>query len=386
MVPVIQPTAWVVDDDVTTRDLLAIALGDHFEIQQATSGEEILERLVRRPAPGQAAPSLVLLDIEMDTLDGYRTCQRLRKAGLDIPVLFISSHDTLEERLLAFDAGGDDFISKPFEPDVVLVKAQLAHARLAEIRRIEAEKSLLQETTSRILHQVGETGVLLDFLRQSMRVADYQSLARELMQTVSDYGIQCHVQIRHGEEALTLTPAGMPSALELSILEHAATLGSQFRLGKRLILNSEQVSLLVINMPRDESEALRLTGYLEVLVESAQAMAETIDMRQESAARAEALMVGSLESYCSLTDLRLGYSQQQIDTRLLFHQMIDEVEKTYIHLGLTDRQEATVSETIRHSADKILKLFELGVNIDRQFTAVLDSMKPKTSNTPEVWI
>jgi DNA-binding response OmpR family regulator len=121
MVPVIQPTAWVVDDDATTRDLLAIALGDHFEIQQAASGEEILERLVRRPAPGQAAPSLVLLDIEMDTVDGYQTCQRLRKAGLDIPVLFISSHDTLEERLLAFDAGGDDFISKPFEPDVVLV-------------------------------------------------------------------------------------------------------------------------------------------------------------------------------------------------------------------------------------------------------------------------
>lgn len=386
MDPVTLPTAWVVDDDPTMRDILAIALGDHFEIQQAASGEEILERLVRRPAPGQAEPSLVLLDIEMDMLDGYQTCQRLRKAGLDMPVLFVSSHDTLEERLLAFDAGGDDFISKPFDPDVVLVKAQRAHARLVETRRIEAEKSLLQETTLRILHEVGETGVLLDFLRDTMRVADYESLARELMRTVSDYGIQCHVQIRHGESPLTLTPEGIPSALEMSILEHAATLGTQFRLGKRLILNSDQVSLLVLNMPRDEAEALRLTGYLEVLVESAQAMAETIDMRQESAARAEALMVGSLESYCTLTDLRLGYSQQQIDTRLLLHEMIDEVEKSYVHLGLTDRQEAAVSETIRHSAEKILKLFELGVNIDRQFAAVLDSMKPKTSSAPEVWI
>lgn len=386
MNPVTLPTAWVVDDDPTMRDILAIALGDHFDIQQAASGEETLEHLVRRPAPGQATPSLVLLDIEMDMLDGYQTCQRLRKAGLDIPVLFVSSHDTLEERLLAFDAGGDDFISKPFDPDVVLAKAQRAYARLEETRRIEAEKSLLQETTMRILHEVGETGVLLDFLRDALRVADYESLARKLLGTVSDYGIQCHVQIRHGEGALTLTPEGMPTALEESILNHAATLGTQFRLGKRLILNSEQVSLLVIDMPRDESEALRLTGYLEVLVESAQAMAETIDMRQESAARAEALMVGSLESYCTLTDLRLGYSQQQIDTRLLLHEMIDEVEKSYVHLGLTDRQEAAVSETIRHSADKILKLFELGVNIDRQFAAVLDSMKPKTSSAPEVWI
>jgi DNA-binding response OmpR family regulator len=380
------PEAWVVDDDPTVRDILEIALGGDFAVQPASSGEEVLERLLAGQAAGRAEPGVVLLDIEMEMLDGYQTCQRLRRAGLTMPVLFVSGHDTLEERLLAFDAGGDDFISKPFDSELVLVKAQRAMKRYVETARIKEEKSQLQDATLRFLHEVGERGVLLDFLRDTLRDTDYATLAGKLMRTASDYGVQCHVQIRHAEGAHTQTPGGVASALELSIMEHATTLGREFRLGKRLILNSDHVTLLVLNMPREEEEALRLAGYLEVLVESTQAIAETIEIRRESASLAETLMVASNESFCTLEDLRDGYRKQQVDTRLLLQEMIDGLEKSYVHLGLTDSQEMSISSTIRHSSEKILDLFEMGVNFDRQFSAVLDSMKPKKSNSPEVWV
>ncbi len=383
---VTQPTAWVVDDDFIVRETLAIALGVAFEVRQASSGEEILERL--RPVNGVAAPEpgVLLLDIEMDMLDGYQTCQRLRQAGLTMPVIFVSSHDTLQERLLAFDAGGCDFISKPFDPDIVLLQAQRAYARHREATQIGAEKSQLQESTLRILHEVGETRVLLDFLQSTLRVTDYASLANALMQAAGDYGITCHVQIRHAEGTFTATPAGAPSALELSILEHAASLGREFRLGQRLILNGAIVSLLILNMPRDEASAQRLTSYLNFLVESAEALAETIEMRRESAARAETLMIASNESYCTLEDIRDGYRKQQIETSLLLQALVDEIEKSYVHLGLTGSQEATVSSTIQQSAESILSLFELGVNFDRQFASVLESMKPRKGGAPDVWV
>ncbi len=386
MKPVTQPLAWIVDDDFIVRETLAIALGVAFEVRQASSGEEILEQL--RPISGVTPPEpgVLLLDIEMDMLDGYQTCQRLRQAGLTMPVIFVSSHDTLQERLLAFDAGGCDFISKPFDPDIVLLQAQRAYSRHVEVKRIGVEKSQLQESTLRILHEVGETGVLLEFLRSTLRVTDYASLANALMQAAGDYGLTCHVQIRHADGLLTVTPAGPPSELELSILEHAASLGREFFLGRRLILNDGIVSLLVINMPREEEVARRLISYLSALVESSGALAETIEMRRESAARAETLMVAANESYCTLEDIRDGYRKQQVDTRLLLQALVDEIEKSYVHLDLTGSQEVTVSSTIRQSAESILSLFDLGVNFDRQFASVLESMKPNKSGVPDVWM
>lgn len=381
------PQAWIVDDDPILRQTLDIALGDDFGIRQIGSGEDALALLTASDAGPAASPELLLLDIEMGMLDGYETCRRLRAAGFDMPVIFVSGHDTLEEHLQAFGVGGDDFISKPFDPELVLHKARRAVARYLEIRESEAGKAALLETTQRILHEADETGVLLAFLRETLRMTDYAELATRLMHAVEAYGIQCQVQIRCEEGPLTITPSGLPTALELSIFERAIMLGREFRMGRRMIINYDFVSLFVINMPKSDEEAQRLAAYLNVLTESAEAIAETIGMRRESAARAEALMIGTAQSYSAIEELRDGYRKQQADTHLLLQELIDEVEKTYVHLGLTDRQEDTVSMAMRQSAEKILHLFEQGATYDQQFAAILDSLQPSSGqNATEVWL
>lgn len=371
-----RPTLMIVDDDSIVRDTLTLALEADFSIGEAESGEKALTKLT---SDHGTLPDLVLLDIEMMQLDGYETCRRLRAAGYTMPVIFVSAHDTLDERLRAFDAGGDDFISKPFVVDVLKRKAERAVAR-----HIEAQG--LQDSTRHILHEVGETGVMLDFLRAAIRTTDFEALAKLLLDAVGEYGIHCNVQVRYGEGMCTLTPKGAPSELELSILEQATTLGESFRFGRRLIINHHFVSLLVLDMPSTEDHAHRLIDYLNVLSESAEAIAETIDMRQESAGRAETLMVASAQSYSAIEELRDGYRKQQADTRVLLQELIDEVERTYVHLGLTDRQEDTVSSTMRHSADKILRLFEQGVSFERQFATVLDALQPRKNNAADVWL
>ncbi len=383
-----QAVVWVVDDDLTIRNAMDVALGGSFLVRQAASGEDALGELIANHKAGRPEPDVVLLDIEMGAIDGYQTCRCLRGAGLGMPVIFVSSHDTLAERLSAFDAGGDEFISKPFDPDLVLLMVQRAVVRHAEAKRIVAENQLLQEKKEYLsgLHEVGNSDVLLRFLREAISVTDYESLSRILLRAANEHGVRAHIQIRHAAGAISLTPAGSPSPLELSILVHAATLGFRFRVGQRLILNSGQVSLLVLDLPRGKAEAERLDIEFEVLIESARTMAEMIEMRHESAARAETIMVASNETFCTVEELRQDYRKQQADTHRLLHEMIDGVEKSYVHLGLTDLQELTFSASIRHSAENILDLFELGVDFDRKFAAVLDSLRPRRSRTPEVWV
>lgn len=370
------PVILVADDDPVVRATVGFALAPDFAVAEAASGEEALAYLATRV---DSPPALILLDIEMEQLDGYDTCSRLRADGQGMPVIFVSSHDTLEERLRAYDAGGDDFVSKPFDAAILLRKVRNAIAAQERAQR-------LQETVRKAFHKIGETGVLLEFLREAIRVTDYDSLARLLLRAVGEYGPRCHVQIRHPAGSVTLTPDGEPTALEASILEQAIALGREFRFSRRLVINHDFVTLLVLDMPADPLYAERLTDYFGLLVDSAEAVAETIEVRRESAERAEVLMVASAESYAAVEELRDAYRQQQADTRTMLEELIEGVEATYVHLGLTDSQETTLSSTLRDGADRILELFEQSVAFDQKFTAVLESLQYKRNNASDVWL
>ena len=371
-----KPLVLVVDDEALVRSVLTTVLEDAYTLQEADSGEAALALLQR---PGQVMPNLIFLDIEMLRLDGYETCRALRAAGHTMPIIFVSSHDTLEERLHAFDVGGEDFISKPFEPEELKRKA-----RLAVQRNLSADG--LQSVMQKTLHEVGETGVMLAFLREAIRITDYEALALLLLKSVSDYGVRCNVQLRHEDGTVTLTPTGAPTQLELSLFERATALDHKFRLGRRLVINYHFISLMVMDMPEDSERARRLIDYIDVLIESAEAVAETIGMRRESAMRAEALMVATAESCGAIESLREGYQRQQVDTQTLLHQLIEEVEHTYVHLGLTENQEETISSALRRSAERILHLFEQGAEFDRQFVAVLEALKPQSNTNADVWL
>src|SRR5205814_7648152 len=74
----------------------------------AATGAELLERIE------QAAPDALVIDIGLPDADGRDLCQALRARGIDSPVLFLTARDALVDRVAGFDAGGDDYLAKPF--------------------------------------------------------------------------------------------------------------------------------------------------------------------------------------------------------------------------------------------------------------------------------
>lgn len=114
----------VVDDD---PDLLAFLLddleGEGWCCQGVLNGQEALVKL------RQASFALVVLDWGLPDFDGVEICRRLRSSGDTTPVLMLTAHDALDERVAALDAGADDFLTKPFELEEL-------HARVrAQLRR-----------------------------------------------------------------------------------------------------------------------------------------------------------------------------------------------------------------------------------------------------------
>ena len=125
----------VVDDDDFMQEMFAEALNKNYRIIQTDSGADSLFLAQKE------RPDLIILDVEMPGMDGYETCRRLKKidATADVPVIFVSAHDKIEDRLKGYEAGGEDYIIKPFDPQELetkvaqLLKSALEHAGIKQL-------------------------------------------------------------------------------------------------------------------------------------------------------------------------------------------------------------------------------------------------------------
>ncbi|MEV4139496.1 response regulator transcription factor [Dactylosporangium sp. NPDC049742] len=109
----------VVDDDPPLADSLRRALVySGYRVTVAGSGPAALD------AVAHERPDLVVLDRMLPGLDGVGVCRRLRATDRDLPVLMLTARDTTADRVEGLDAGADDYLVKPFEPDELLARVR----------------------------------------------------------------------------------------------------------------------------------------------------------------------------------------------------------------------------------------------------------------------
>jgi DNA-binding response OmpR family regulator len=137
----------VVEDDDVLRGALSRGLSEEgFAVDTVATGAEALLRVET------TAPDGLVIDIGLPDTDGRDLCQALRARGIQTPVIFLTARDALVDRIAGFDAGGDDYISKPFA-FVELV------ARLNAVLRRSSDEEALEVAGLRLdplRHSVGD--------------------------------------------------------------------------------------------------------------------------------------------------------------------------------------------------------------------------------------
>jgi two-component system response regulator MprA len=117
-------TAGICEDDDELRGFLREALArDGFAVHTTASGAEALRVFAAAP------PDVLVLDIGLPDADGRDVCAALRAQGVVTPVLFLTARDELVDRLSGFDAGGDDYLAKPFALAELLARVQALQRR-----------------------------------------------------------------------------------------------------------------------------------------------------------------------------------------------------------------------------------------------------------------
>ncbi|MCK5664132.1 MAG: response regulator [Thiotrichaceae bacterium] len=107
-----------VDDEPINQSIIEELFSSNFEVFLVPSGEECLQQI------NNIKPDVILMDVSMQGIDGYVTCRELKKIDriCEIPVIFVSARGTLEDKIKGHEAGGHDYITKPFNHSELEIK------------------------------------------------------------------------------------------------------------------------------------------------------------------------------------------------------------------------------------------------------------------------
>jgi two-component system OmpR family response regulator len=113
------PRVLVVDDEPNIAELVQVALRFHgCEVTTAATGAQAIARAE------SDRPDLIVLDVMLPDFDGFEVCRRLRAAGDEVPVIFLTARDTSSDTVTGLALGGDDYVTKPFSVEALVARVR----------------------------------------------------------------------------------------------------------------------------------------------------------------------------------------------------------------------------------------------------------------------
>lgn len=234
----------VVDDDPMNIYIVREVLGDGYEVQSASTGEQALA------LADEFGADLILLDVMMPDIDGYELCRRFRAnpALAFTKVILVSAKSMLRDRLEGYRAGADDYIVKPFDPEELRAKVQV-FLRLKSVEEVERVKDDIINVFSHETRTPLNT--IIGFARLLDESSHLSGAEREAIQHIRDNGESLMelvdktiflASLRKGNCRLSLVSLRLDALLQAVFTKLAATIAE-----KRLtvqVVDPEQLTLV----------------------------------------------------------------------------------------------------------------------------------------------
>ena len=363
-------TILIVDDDEFMRMLLQEALGEDYDLIEASSGEACIA------IAGQKHPKLILLDVEMEGMNGFDTCRAIKNDLdlSDIPVIFVSSHDQIDQRLRGYEAGGEDYIVKPFEAKELQAKVSGLLGKLDAQSQLKQMANYASQTAMTAMSSMSELGSLLQTLQSFNACASFEALAEATVGALNCYGLEGASQVRPPHGQITRTSHGDATPLEASVIGHMAGMDRIVQYRNRLSITYPHVSLLVSNMPVDDPDKCgRLRDHLAVLAESAEVRAASLVADDEARRRADRIATTIQRVTKTLREIDQAQRQSRTATGIAVQELTTQFERAYVQLSLTETQEEFLAQVCREGVARVLdaQLAESGVQ-DKMSAIVTD--------------
>lgn len=363
---------FVVDDDPMILEVLRSIFEPECAVETFASAEEC------QAALQTDKPDLFFLDVTLPGMDGYAFCRQIKDdSALNIiPVTFISGHDTIDARLAGYEAGGEDFIVKPFEPEEVLRKLKVAQSLVENQKLLKEQLEAAEYLSSLVIASMDETGILVQFMSKLIAWESPQEIADGVLELIQRYRLDGVVQIRMAHTApQTFSAAGQNLPLETSVIDHVRDMGRIFEFRKRSVHNFERVTLMINNLPLNDAEYCgRLRDHLSVAAQGVDSRLRAIET-DEANRRSQSGILLALESVSdTIMTLSDAHQKNGEDSATLMVELQESLANAFLRLGLSENQERYLQEMIGDFMERMAELLNRGVETQAALQSLNDRL------------
>ncbi len=367
-----QRTVLLVDDDpdlISVHSAYLELLG--FKSLHASNGKEALEIL----SSNTQEIEIILSDVVMPEMSGYEFCQAVKEneATKDLPFLFISSHTTLEEKLKGYAVGGDDYINKPIRPEELGYKINMLLEARIKNKALSSQLAETHHTAIQAMTYSSDLGQILEFYKNSLNAESFDQLAGYLFETTKNYGLKVTLQLITPSETITLSEKGVAPPLESNVIELSRTKGRYFDFGARTVINYQDFSLLIKNMPIDDPERYgTIKDTLGTLCNAIESRVRVLI--SNSTAKKNDEILETVKS--TLKQVEALFSKIQKGNAKAIETLTDELEEAMLtSLGLNEHQEESIRKIAKDCLEASKEVHKEGLALHDMFENINEQLR-----------
>lgn len=371
-----------VDSDTTSHTLMRTIFSDKYDYSSCGGGDACIQYVMEKK------PDIILLDIDLEPgLDGLEVCRKLRQElnDNDTSIIFLSHISSNDVRFKCYDAGGNDFITKPFDIWELIQKIE----SLLKIKRSYVEMVSTQATSQHMINlsmsSMAEQGLILRFIQDSLTVNDYAALSRLFFATLANYGLTGSIAIWRDKEDPNYSSTGVGHPLELSIMQVARERNQQkiATYGARCLVTGNETSLLIRNMPEDEEKFGRYKDNMAMLIDSLDLLVKNIHLKHELVKSemqvAQAMLLTNQSISQSIVTIRRTAHNNRKKNQEIIRNLAMNMEQQFMTMGLTEEQEEKLMAMIDDTEQQSDALYVDGIQLDEEMEKIKSLLK-KTSD------
>ncbi|MBF0263961.1 MAG: response regulator [Gammaproteobacteria bacterium] len=354
----------IVDDSPNDIHFVMDHFPDSYDIIAATSGQKALQLAAQEPLP-----DVILMDVEMTDMNGYETCRKLKSNPVteDIDVIFVSSHDTVEEKLAGYEAGGSDYLSKPVNNEELLEKVKISVNNHQFKIKSKEERTQALETAVSAINNAQETGVIIKFNRECYQTSSFRKLTELLVNSAANYRLDNAVQIKVNDEYYYHSSNKHFSQLERELLTRFNNQNKYLEVKDKLIINCGHITQIVKHMPTEPQARKRLIDHLSVLIEIANFKSENLLLQQELLS----IINFSNDGAHKIEAIQNEQVKQSVQ---IMDDLKVNMQDAFIGYGISETQEQGLLTMINQTIAESMKNIEAGKQISKEVNNIIANL------------
>ena len=365
-----------IDDDKIAHKFIEKAMSGQAELIHAYNGDEGIDLAVKH------APDVILLDVDMPGMNGYEVCDKLKQHPdtSHIPVIFVSARGEMRDRMQGYEAGGADYIVKPFVNIDLVAKIRLLIQYKEQQNALQTQVNEAQKAAVAAMSGSSELGQVMQFVERSYSTSSFDALTNNMFMVTRGLGLHCIVRVQTDKGENWFSCDGAISPLEQNVMDLLKDRSRFQDFGCRTQINYPNVSLLVKNMPLDDMERYgRIKDWLPALLGAADARSGALNT--EFAVLEQSRKINhSIQNIREILDqLSSSLTDNQQEGTQVLRRMFEEMNQKLPGMGLDDDQENFILDRIENATQQAMKLVDAGQDTNAAFSMVLSDLEQLAS-------